>query len=326
MSVRQEFLDTFGEIVDVLEAEMGAQGLALPPEAIARVRRCAEYNVPHGKLNRGLAVVECYRAFRGAHSVQALGARERQDATGSAATGAHLLLFAGQDRVGCGERRIAAGGAHLPPAATAFSGARGRRRVARGPGGHLSRGHFPHRAGADAGSDVSGGRPGGSEPLHRGDAAPHLPLQDLHVQFLPAGGVGHAPGGRARPAALSPGRSDLGRDGQVLPSARRLSRLFRRPGRHRQDRHRHRGEQMHLARGGGTEADERRTARRAGGQLCASRCRLRRARETALPGSGHSRSVSRVRDTELPGTAAADRAAAPGNAGGRLGVSAQQDL
>ena len=80
MSVRQEFLDTFGEIVDVLEAELGAQGLALPPEAIARVRLCAEYNVPHGKLNRGLAVVECYRAFRGARSVQELDARERQDA------------------------------------------------------------------------------------------------------------------------------------------------------------------------------------------------------------------------------------------------------
>jgi farnesyl diphosphate synthase len=43
----------------------------LPPAARAYIDRSVAYNVPHGKLNRGLAVLECYRAFCGGGEVPA---------------------------------------------------------------------------------------------------------------------------------------------------------------------------------------------------------------------------------------------------------------
>lgn len=36
----------------------------LPAESIAYIRKNLTYNVPHGKLNRGLAVFQCYKAFQ----------------------------------------------------------------------------------------------------------------------------------------------------------------------------------------------------------------------------------------------------------------------
>ncbi|CAN8071020.1 unnamed protein product [Agarophyton chilense] len=36
----------------------------LPPDALKYIERNVMYNVPHGKLNRGMAVLQCYRAFQ----------------------------------------------------------------------------------------------------------------------------------------------------------------------------------------------------------------------------------------------------------------------
>ncbi|PXF50051.1 Farnesyl pyrophosphate synthase [Gracilariopsis chorda] len=52
----------FPEIVDHLLADL-RQHYDLPSEAIHYIRHNLTYNVPHGKLNRGLAVHECYLAF-----------------------------------------------------------------------------------------------------------------------------------------------------------------------------------------------------------------------------------------------------------------------
>lgn len=72
---RSEFIAAFPGIVDMLVADLQAQ-YDVPAPAVARIRRSLEYNVPHGKLNRGLAVRACHAAFA-------------QDATG--AGDAHLL-------------------------------------------------------------------------------------------------------------------------------------------------------------------------------------------------------------------------------------------
>lgn len=72
---RSEFIAAFPGVVDMLVSDLQSQ-FDVPPSAVARIRRSLEYNVPHGKLNRGLAVRACHAAFA-------------QDSTG--ASDAHLL-------------------------------------------------------------------------------------------------------------------------------------------------------------------------------------------------------------------------------------------
>lgn len=56
------FLSVFDDLVKELDADL-AENYDLPEYAKAYVHRNVVYNVPHGKLTRGLAVVECVRAF-----------------------------------------------------------------------------------------------------------------------------------------------------------------------------------------------------------------------------------------------------------------------
>ena len=56
------FKATFPRLVDMLIEDLSTS-FSLPPEAIKYVRYNLEYNVPHGKLNRGLAVYQCYKTF-----------------------------------------------------------------------------------------------------------------------------------------------------------------------------------------------------------------------------------------------------------------------
>eukprot|EP00793_Prasinoderma_coloniale_P005715 PRCOL_00004189-RA len=60
-TVKGKFMDTFKVLVDEIEAGDKA---AMPPNAVKWVREMVEYNVPGGKLNRGLAVVEGFRQLR----------------------------------------------------------------------------------------------------------------------------------------------------------------------------------------------------------------------------------------------------------------------
>lgn len=57
------FKSIFPGLVDELMSDIKDQ-FDVPEEAHAYIRRNLEYNVPHGKLNRGLAVFQCYKAFR----------------------------------------------------------------------------------------------------------------------------------------------------------------------------------------------------------------------------------------------------------------------
>lgn len=61
--LKANFKATFPELVDEIMAELGDQ-FDLPEDALKYIRHNLEYNVPHGKLNRGLAVSHCYKAFR----------------------------------------------------------------------------------------------------------------------------------------------------------------------------------------------------------------------------------------------------------------------
>ena len=62
---KASFRAYFDEFAKEIEAEL-APTFEMPSEAVAYVRRVIHYNVPHGKLNRGLAVVDCARIIRAA--------------------------------------------------------------------------------------------------------------------------------------------------------------------------------------------------------------------------------------------------------------------
>lgn len=61
-AARTKFKALFPELVNELIRDI-EQNYDLPEEALAYIRRNVEYNVPHGKLNRGLAVFQCFKAF-----------------------------------------------------------------------------------------------------------------------------------------------------------------------------------------------------------------------------------------------------------------------
>lgn len=56
---RAAFEDLLETIISDIESDFD-----LPKDAIAYLRKVVTYNVPHGKLNRGLAVFQCFKAFR----------------------------------------------------------------------------------------------------------------------------------------------------------------------------------------------------------------------------------------------------------------------
>lgn len=60
---KANFKALFPELVDMLMHDIQTN-FDLPAEAHDYIRRSLEYNVPHGKSNRGLAVFQCYKAFR----------------------------------------------------------------------------------------------------------------------------------------------------------------------------------------------------------------------------------------------------------------------
>lgn len=61
---RADFLAVFRTLTDELVGEVDAMEPPLPPRCAAYIRRMVEYNVPKGKLNRGLTVVEALRAIK----------------------------------------------------------------------------------------------------------------------------------------------------------------------------------------------------------------------------------------------------------------------
>lgn len=61
-TARASFLRVFETLTEDILKDLDAH-FDLPDAARAYVERSVTYNVPHGKLNRGLAVLACYRAF-----------------------------------------------------------------------------------------------------------------------------------------------------------------------------------------------------------------------------------------------------------------------
>lgn len=64
LKFRQVFDDLFETIIADIESNYD-----LPADAITYLRKVVSYNVPHGKLNRGLAVFQCYKAFKSDSSI-----------------------------------------------------------------------------------------------------------------------------------------------------------------------------------------------------------------------------------------------------------------
>jgi farnesyl diphosphate synthase len=80
MDTREEFLAAYERLRDEILTDLQSKEFQLPEKIVERVKFCIDYNVPHGKLNRGLTVVEAYRASRGCRSAEALSDAEREDA------------------------------------------------------------------------------------------------------------------------------------------------------------------------------------------------------------------------------------------------------
>ena len=70
---REGFLAVYADLRDELLAELPAYGM--PPEVATRLREVIEYNVPGGKLNRGLTVVHALETLRGSGTLPAADAR-----------------------------------------------------------------------------------------------------------------------------------------------------------------------------------------------------------------------------------------------------------
>lgn len=62
-SAKENFVSTFDDVVEILVKDVESS-FDLPQESVEYLRKVLSYNVPHGKLNRGLAVFQCYRGFR----------------------------------------------------------------------------------------------------------------------------------------------------------------------------------------------------------------------------------------------------------------------
>lgn len=65
---KAKFMSVFDGMVQLLMEDITTD-FDLPKESHAYLRNIITYNVPHGKLNRGLAVFQCYKAFAGTDSV-----------------------------------------------------------------------------------------------------------------------------------------------------------------------------------------------------------------------------------------------------------------
>lgn len=76
LSDKDAFMTQFDDVVTLLMDDIKTS-FDLPAEALTYVRRVITYNVPHGKLNRGLAVYQCYKAF---HPTGAVAAEEAYNA------------------------------------------------------------------------------------------------------------------------------------------------------------------------------------------------------------------------------------------------------
>lgn len=59
---KAKFKKEFDPIVDTLLTDI-SENFDLPDTALSYIRRNLTYNVPHGKLNRGLAVFQCYKSL-----------------------------------------------------------------------------------------------------------------------------------------------------------------------------------------------------------------------------------------------------------------------
>lgn len=60
---KSNFMAAFDDVVDILISDISSQ-FDLSPQSLAYLRNVITYNVPHGKLNRGLAVFQCFKAFQ----------------------------------------------------------------------------------------------------------------------------------------------------------------------------------------------------------------------------------------------------------------------
>jgi len=63
VDARAEFLALFPKLVTRLVDDLNAE-FSLDEGTVRYIRRNVEYNVPHGKLNRGLAVRQCFQGFK----------------------------------------------------------------------------------------------------------------------------------------------------------------------------------------------------------------------------------------------------------------------
>jgi len=59
---KEEFLRVYKGIIEDELKDFEAS-YQIPSFALDQVKFCSDYNVPHGKLQRGTAVVECFCAF-----------------------------------------------------------------------------------------------------------------------------------------------------------------------------------------------------------------------------------------------------------------------
>ncbi|KAJ2880498.1 Farnesyl pyrophosphate synthetase [Coemansia aciculifera] len=68
-TTRQEFIDFFPQLTEVILSELPAFGAT--PEMTSRIKEMIEYNVMGGKMNRGLSVVDTVKIMRGESTLPA---------------------------------------------------------------------------------------------------------------------------------------------------------------------------------------------------------------------------------------------------------------
>mmetsp|Transcript_8574 Transcript_8574/g.23223 ORF Transcript_8574/g.23223 Transcript_8574/m.23223 type:complete len:270 (+) Transcript_8574:321-1130(+) len=192
--------------------------------------------------------------------------------------------------------------------------------------GPVPRGDPPDGPRTALGHDHGTHRNRGPLPVHEREVHAHRHLQDGLLHLLPPD--------RLRPVSvrLFEGRQGvpdrrryMHDDGAVFPDPGRLSGLLWRPGDHREDRNRHRGQQVLLARRPGPGAGYGRAEADHRGELRQDGCRVREQGQSALPGAQAGGAVQDVRDRELRGDGEEDRDP-DGRAQGGLHASVGQDL
>mmetsp|Transcript_9121 Transcript_9121/g.41491 ORF Transcript_9121/g.41491 Transcript_9121/m.41491 type:complete len:219 (+) Transcript_9121:446-1102(+) len=159
--------------------------------------------------------------------------------------------------------------------------------------------HLPNRLRTTPRSDHRANRRSRPLQVHRGGVHEDRDVQDGVLHLLPPGGGGDAPVGRHRCRRVRQGCRDLREARAVFSDSGRLPGLLRRSRGDRQDRHRHPGQQVRVARGAGAQEVHGGAAYGHRGELRQEGRRVREENQGALRRSRHGGGLLKVRGGEL---------------------------